>query len=94
MGPHSHAPMCELWPRHGHGRVEDDEDDADSDGAVAESITVEAFESFDDLVSEAEAVLDDVELNRAPKTQAEVVGENERRQTVSRKRGRKKISFV
>ena len=20
MGPHSHAPMCELWPRHGHGR--------------------------------------------------------------------------
>lgn len=73
---------------------EDDEDDADSDGAVAESITVEAFESFDDLVSEAEAVLDDVELNRAPKTQAEVVEENERRQTVSRKRGRKKISFV
>ena len=73
---------------------EDDEDDADSDGAVAESITVEAFESFDDLVSEAEAVLDDVELSQAPKTQSEVVEENERRQTVSRKRGRKKISFV
>ena len=73
---------------------EDDEDDADSDGAVAESITVETFESFDDLVSEAEAVPDDVELGRAPKAKAEVVEGNERTKTVPRKRGRKKISFV
>ncbi len=65
-----------------------------SDGAVAESITVETFESFDDLVSEAEAVPDDVELGRAPKAKAEVVEENERTKTVPRKRGRKKISFV
>lgn len=82
----------------------DDDDEAGDDG-VAETASTEAFESFDDVVSEAEAALGEAEFVEDDAAQAEVAEavveadadeaeEDDDTQTVLRKGGRKKISFV
>ena len=91
---------------------DEDSGDEDGDGDLAAAASVETFESFDDVMSEAEAALDDADFvsAEAVESASEVVAEveaevaaveaeveadeNEDTQTVPRKGGRKKISFV
>jgi len=86
---------------------DEDADDEEGDGALAASASVETFESFDDVMSEAEAALDDADFVAAEEVESASEGEavveveaeadsdtNEDTQTVPRKGGRKKISFV
>ena len=75
---------------------EDDEDDTAGDVGVAEAAGSEAFESFDDVVSEAEAALEEAEFVPEDEAgdEAEDSANNEDTETVTRKGGRKKISFV
>ena len=79
---------------------EEDADDEAGDAHVAAAAGSEAFESFDDIVSEAEAALDDADFvpEAAPSEGEAPAGEdapnNDDTQTVPRKGGRKKISFV
>lgn len=74
----------------------DDENDEDGDSAVAAAVSSETFESFDDVVSEAEAVLEEAELVEEASvadSNADSDSSNEASKS-SRKGGRKKISFV
>lgn len=79
---------------------EEDADDEAGDAHVAEAAGTEAFESFDDVVSEAEAALDEADFvpeAASADADASADGEaanNDDTQTVPRKGGRKKISFV
>lgn len=76
---------------------EDDDDDTAGDGALAEAVAPETFESFDDVVSEAEAALEEAELVDEGDTGsgADVpdAGADDT-ESASRRGGRKKISFV
>ncbi len=79
---------------------EEDADDEGGDAGVAVAAGAEAFESFDDVVSEAEADLHEADFvsGDVPAASGGEADEdqpnNEDTQTVPRKGGRKKISFV
>jgi tetratricopeptide (TPR) repeat protein len=63
---------------------DEEESDEGGDDEIAEAVPVETFESFDDVISEAESALDDAETDE----------ETTASQIKPKKGGRKKISFV
>ena len=80
----------------------EDESDDEGDAEIVDASHAEAFESFDDVVSEAEAALGDQGLmqpgdvltdEEAEPTKAAELNPSEDTQT-RKKSGRKKISFV
>ena len=74
----------------------DDDEDAEGDAAMAEAVPVEAFESFDDVVEEAKAILEVEELvepEKVVEAKVESVDANADSKT-GNKSGRNKISFV
>lgn len=80
---------------------DDDAGDESGDADIAAAAGTEAFESFDDVVSEAEAALGDADFipestsgGAEPQASGDPPHNNEDTQTVPRKGGRKKISFV
>lgn len=70
----------------------EDDDDTQGDVAVAAAASVETFESFDDVMSEAEAKLDEADAS-AGEPETPGAGDDDDTASASR-RGRKKISFV
>lgn len=74
---------------------EEDDDDEGGDVGVAAAASVETYESFDDVMSEAEAALDEADLVSDASAEEETSSSNDdKKKTPPRKGGRKKISFV
>jgi hypothetical protein len=63
---------------------DENDDDEGGDAERVEAVPVEAFESFDDVIEEAEALLESEEAEADPDADSQS----------AKKTGRKRISFV